>query len=248
MYDRGQCTGAGASFHVASSVPADGAMGVELKAAITVTFDAFPDPATVAYPAVTLRSGANSFDYDAHVDLLNKALVIVPKSPLTPNTQYVLQLATGGHGLQSLACGQLAGSGAAQIGFTTGTTIGTGPPPPPVHRYATDVGPILTDAAKGCVAETCHATVKDPMSGVTYTPALGMELASTAMVQQTALGVTASEDPSLPRIKGGDPANSYLLRKLLGTPDMVANRMPVGQVLDQATLQIVSDWILEGAP
>jgi hypothetical protein len=255
MYEKGQCAAAGPSFHVASSVPADGATGVELKAALTVTFDDFPDPASVAYPQVTLRSGSNSFDYDAHVDLVNKALVLVPKSQLTPMTQYVIELATGagaGGSLQSLACGELAGAGASdpsvQIAFTTGTTAGSGPMPPPAHSYATDVGPILSGPmnAKNCVNVTCHAVVT--VMGATYPAQYGLDLSSEAMVMQSAVGVTSSEKPMMARIKPGDPANSYLVRKVLGTPDIQPVRMPIGQVLDQATLQTLSDWIVEGAP
>jgi hypothetical protein len=235
---------------VVSSTPADGATGIETKSAITVVFDQFPDPATVAFPAITLRSGTNSFDFDAHVELVAKSVVIVPKSPLTPSTGYVLVLAASGtSAVGGLGCAQLAPTSAdgqsVQISFTTGTTTGTGPVPPPPHTVATDVGPKLM-ATCGIIA--CHAPCDVMTCGSVVPPMEGLDLSTAALILSNTVNVGATEEPSLARVKPNDPASSYLLRKLLGTPDIGGARMPIGTAFSAADSQLISDWILEGAP
>ncbi len=62
------------------------------------------------------------------------------------------------------------------------------------------------------------------------------------------INATSTERPALARVNPGHPETSYLLRKLLGTPDIAGSPMPLGGTLDEATLRLYSDWILEGAP
>jgi len=56
------------------------------------------------------------------------------------------------------------------------------------------------------------------------------------------------ELPALVRVKPGDPANSYLYRKITGV-GITGDRMPQGQApLSDAQIKLVRDWILRGAP
>ena len=56
------------------------------------------------------------------------------------------------------------------------------------------------------------------------------------------------EMPSLMRIAPGDPANSYLYRKITGS-GITGDRMPQGQSpLTDAQIKLVRDWIRRGAP
>ncbi|MDH4124488.1 MAG: CHRD domain-containing protein [Gammaproteobacteria bacterium] len=76
----------------------------------------------------------------------------------------------------------------------------------------------------------------------------GMNL-SNANASFNALVNVASLQVALDRVEPGNPDNSYLIRKLEGGPNIVLNRMPQGgPFLDQATIDMVRQWISDGAP
>ena len=57
--------------------PRPDARGVALWPSIVLAFDGYPDPASVAsFGPLSLRSGTNSFDYEAHVDLVARAVIL----------------------------------------------------------------------------------------------------------------------------------------------------------------------------
>ena len=61
--------------------------------------------------------------------------------------------------------------------------------------------------------------------------------------------VNSSGQPALKRVKPGDPANSYLVRKLEGGPGISGSRMPDGgPFLSPTVMQRIRNWILLGAP
>ena len=58
----------------------------------------------------------------------------------------------------------------------------------------------------------------------------------------------SGEMPSLMRVAPGDPANSYLYRKITGA-GITGDRMPQGgPYLTDAKIKLVRDWIRRGAP
>jgi uncharacterized protein (TIGR03118 family) len=67
------------------------------------------------------------------------------------------------------------------------------------------------------------------------------------------VNVASIEQPSLLRIKPNDPANSYLVQKILGAPGITGSRMPFGcgstanPCLDQPTIDLVKTWVSQGA-
>ena len=66
------------------------------------------------------------------------------------------------------------------------------------------------------------------------------------------VGVPSEEVPSLDRIQPGDPDQSYLVQKIMGTA-AVGNQMPDGcpatqPCLDAATIAMIRQWVSEGAP
>jgi len=62
------------------------------------------------------------------------------------------------------------------------------------------------------------------------------------------VNVSARQSPGTMRVAPGDPANSYLIRKLEGT-NTVGSRMPLGgPFLDADTLARIKSWIASGAP
>jgi hypothetical protein len=51
---------------------------------------------------------------------------------------------------------------------------------------------------------------------------------SSGMAYAAIVGVASLEVPSLDRVAPGDPANSYLVRKINGGPSILGARMPLG--------------------
>ncbi|MDZ7644328.1 MAG: hypothetical protein U5K76_09060 [Woeseiaceae bacterium] len=76
----------------------------------------------------------------------------------------------------------------------------------------------------------------------------GMNLSSTADSHAALVGVPSIQVPSLDRVQPGEPDNSYLIRKLEGTQS-VGDRMPQGgPFLEQATIDMIRQWITDGEP
>jgi methionine-rich copper-binding protein CopC len=63
------------------------------------------------------------------------------------------------------------------------------------------------------------------------------------------VGVPSNEQPSLLRVKAGDPNNSYMVRKIEGLPGITGGQMPLGLApLPQATINAIRQWVTNGAP
>ena len=213
-----------------SSTPPAGGSGVALGSAVTLVFDGFPDPSSLGrFGTVTLHSGVNSFDFTLAVDLVGRALVLQPRTPLTPGAGYDVEVTSALRGLDGAA------AVATHVAFTAGQTPGGAPPAAPRRTLAADVQPLL-DA--GCALSSCH----DARSA-----AGGLAL-DAAHARAALIGVEAAEAPGQTRVIAGHPASSYLLRKLLGTPDIQGLQMPSGGQWPLESLRIVSDWISSGSP
>jgi len=75
----------------------------------------------------------------------------------------------------------------------------------------------------------------------------GMNLSSTASSFAALVDVPSIQVNTIDRVEPGDPANSYLVQKLLGTG--ILSRMPQGgPFLDQATMDMITQWINDDAP
>jgi len=63
------------------------------------------------------------------------------------------------------------------------------------------------------------------------------------------VNVATGEQPNLKYVVPGDPANSYLIQKLMGAATITGGRMPLnGPYLDDATIAQVAAWVAAGAP
>ncbi len=63
------------------------------------------------------------------------------------------------------------------------------------------------------------------------------------------VGVPSVEQPSLLRVRMGDPDNSYMVHKIEGLPGISGGQMPLGETpLPQATIDAIRQWITNGAP
>ncbi|MDZ7313953.1 MAG: DUF5777 family beta-barrel protein [candidate division KSB1 bacterium] len=65
---------------------------------------------------------------------------------------------------------------------------------------------------------------------------------SEEMMMANLVGIKSAETPFL-RVKPGDPDNSYLIKKLRGTPDIQGERMPRGKPLSEEEIATVEAWI-----
>jgi len=92
-----------------------------------------------------------------------------------------------------------------------------------------------------CAVSGCHS---GPTSSVLPT---GMDLTSTANSFAALVNVASLQVGTLNRVTPDDPDNSYLVQKLEGTA-AVGGRMPQGgPFLDQATIDMVRQWIADDA-
>jgi hypothetical protein len=61
--------------------------------------------------------------------------------------------------------------------------------------------------------------------------------------------VPSVEEPSLFRVKPGDPDDSYMVRKIEGLSSIEGGQMPLGETpLPQSTIDAIRQWITNGAP
>jgi hypothetical protein len=75
-----------------------------------------------------------------------------------------------------------------------------------------------------------------------------MNLSNTAATHAAIVGVASTQQPSVQRVNPGNPDNSYLVRKVEGTPGITGSRMPLGGApLDPTLIANVRAWITAGA-
>jgi hypothetical protein len=110
---------------------------------------------------------------------------------------------------------------------------GGGGPPPEPPAFTTIQNTILTPVCTGC-----HAGASAPR---------GLRL-DDANSYAMLVGVASGEVPSLQRVQPGNADNSYLVQKIEGRA-AVGGRMPLGgPPLSQADIDLIKQWIADGAP
>jgi Bacterial Ig-like domain len=106
-------------------------------------------------------------------------------------------------------------------------------------------GPVTADF------QSIQANVFTPICSVCHIGASapeGLQL-DAAHSYNLLVGVPSNEQPSLLRVKAGDPANSYMVHKIEGLPGISGGQMPLGETpLPQATINAISQWVTNGAP
>ena len=91
-----------------------------------------------------------------------------------------------------------------------------------------------------CAIPGCHGgTAADAQENMP----LGEGLSYDAIVQ-----VPSRQMPSLLRVAPGDPANSYLVRKITPGSSIDGAPMPFGATITDADRQLVREWVARGAP
>jgi hypothetical protein len=234
---------------VLSSDPEDGAQGVDRAKSVRVRFDRALAPEDVHRGNVALVSGARSAFLAPRFDPVDHALLLdIAGEPLDPNVLWRVELGE----LRDL---ELAPMEPVTLSFRTGDQA-VGDPPLAAPSFA-DVAPIF----ERCASAGCHAGPD---------AVLGLDLSSAEAIRRTAVGIAAEqvrvgvegERPwdgadglfGLARIDvaadRGNPAQSYLLYKVLGDPHIAGARMPPAPAapLSEGELRALADWILVGAP
>ena len=88
------------------------------------------------------------------------------------------------------------------------------------------------------ICAQCHIGASAPQ---------GLQL-DAAHSYQLLVGVASNEQPSLLRVKPGDPDSSYMYQKITGAPGIVGGQMPLNQTpLPAATIAAIRQWIINGA-
>lgn len=120
----------------------------------------------------------------------------------------------------------------------TPTDPGDGPGGEPIDPNATFTRVQAEVFTPTCANIGCHDTLGQQSQMVL---SAGRAYAST-------VGVNSVEMPQLKRVEPGDPANSYLYRKITGA-GITGDRMPLGlPPLSEDKIRLVRDWIRRGAP
>jgi hypothetical protein len=262
-----QPTLAALSVVVTTNPPARADGTVPRNARFVVQLDGYPDPDSVGYGPLTLRSGRANFDIDVGIDFVGQQVIVTPRSLLAPGVQYDL-VVSGLSTLDDRAQGADV-VGSVHVGADTGDPFAA----PPRPTWTADVEPIL-----GHCAPYCHSSVDQ--FGRTRTPTRLLDITPASsdgtpddphdpvlgLIGVTSVGLLGTRAP-LMRVAPFDPAHSVLLRKLIGGdpqadsqdppyPSMRVDgrRMPLflddtaGAPLPDEQLRTIQDWIAAGAP
>jgi hypothetical protein len=114
-------------------------------------------------------------------------------------------------------------------------------PVPDPNLPATGLNPVFSEIQAGvftpnCASASCHAG---------GSPAAQLNLDSDSSYASL-VGVASSQDAAIQRVVAGDPNASYLVQKLEGTA-ATGGVMPPSGSLAQATIDVVRQWITDGA-
>jgi hypothetical protein len=213
--------------------------GVPVNTQVELRFDRFLLPSTAVRQSILVAAGPNFRVLRPRYDVLERVVVfsLPPGETLLAGTRYDVELLqpevnSDGWGFRAFDGAPLSAEGSAPLRFSFRTTRASPAPPPepdPVPFAA--VSEVFVRA--GCASAGCHVSASGAV------PPLGLDLSSAFGVQRTAIGKVARQteigprsgqsytDPARfglgqPRIDPGRPESSYLLYKLLVSPELCA--------------------------
>jgi hypothetical protein len=120
-------------------------------------------------------------------------------------------------------------AGCGDYGAEPSAPADGGNPPAATVSFAAAIQPLFDTHCAGCHGEAGNAGL-DLRAGVSHGHLVGV----------------AATESSLARIQPGDPAASWLYRKISAQQD-VGSSMPPGDPLSGADVELVRVWITEGA-
>ena len=146
------------------------------------------------------------------------------------------------------ACGAGSGEGLDENGVPFGQASASGcaipatPPSTPPPQGAPLVPTLASIQANvfsvDCAASGCHGGAAS-QQGLRLDP--GFSFGNLVCVR-------VPRDPTQTRVLPGDPNNSFLIRKLEGTQTVGARMPDGGPYLQQSTIDVIRQWIANGAP
>jgi mono/diheme cytochrome c family protein len=138
------------------------------------------------------------------------------------------------------ACGAGSGEGLNQQGLPTSSSNGNSSASSSSAPENAVTLAQLQQTIFGAICTNCHTGANAPR---------GLRLDSEENSYAFLVNRTADEIPTLMRVNPGKPDESYLIKKLEGSADIVGARMPLGgPFLSQAQIDQVRSWIANGAP
>jgi len=129
--------------------------------------------------------------------------------------------------------------GVYAVTFTVTDALGKVDPTPASRTVTVVQAVTLTQLQNEIFSDICAGC---------HPPNAGMDLRE-GETYGSLVNVSSTQQPALKRVLPGNPADSYIIRKLEGAAGISGSRMPQGgPFLSPATIQRVKDWILAGAP
>jgi len=118
------------------------------------------------------------------------------------------------------------------------TTVPPPPPPPGGGSFGPNFSEIQSNVfTPSCASSNCHA-------GGGASAGLNLEAANS---YAELVGIASTQDSATQRVNAGSPINSYLIHKLENTAVTGAQMPPGGTPLPQTSIDIIRQWITDGA-
>ncbi len=114
-------------------------------------------------------------------------------------------------------------------------TAPDGGAPDPNATFSRVLGEVFVPS---CARAGCHGG---------QAPQAGLNLEAAAAYTNV-VNRPSTQRPELLRVAPYNPQASYLVKKILGTPDIVGSPMPAEGSLSAEARQLVVDWVRRGAP
>jgi hypothetical protein len=109
------------------------------------------------------------------------------------------------------------------------------------------VQPTLLSIQDNVFTPLCSGCHSGPSSNNVGDLPSGMDLSSLSLSFMSLVGVSSLQNGAVERVNSGNPDDSYLIRKLEGSASM-GGQMPLGgPALEQATIDVIRQWISDGA-
>jgi hypothetical protein len=242
------------SIRVSSMSPLPGSTVTSLPAQITVAFDREVNATTVDVTTFRVdRSGGDGVFGNGNDVAITPASVTVPAA----NTQSAVMSLVGVASANDTYRITLSGSGAAKVLDLSGNALDgeyTGALPSGNGTAGGDfvatftVGTVqatlesIQDSVFTPICSTCHSGVGTQLPG-------SLNLSNVTASRAALVSIASVEKPGVQRVTPSNSAGSYIVQKLQGDPGISGNRMPFGgPFLDQATINVIRQWIDAGAP
>lgn len=207
---------------------------------VSLWFDQPLWPRSINRATVTVQTGGISLTPRLRYEPVQHSVrVWVDPTEVRTDLEYELAVRAG---ITAWDGGVAPAQATFRLRFVSRTPIATRSP-----SLRDEVAPLLRER---CASGSCHGATQ---------PAMGLDLSSAEAIVRTTVGVSSRlwsgsggggefYWSGMSLVERGAPGESFLLYKLLGDGPVRGALMPRGAAsLDGASLQLISDWIADGA-